>query len=153
MHSPFVLKRTTTNDIDFQLLVAHLDHELWHELKEDQAMYDQYNKVPDIKTAVVIYADDQPIAIGCFKEFARDTIEIKRMYVQKAYRGKGISKMVLSELEKWAAEQGYRFAVLETSIDFTTAKNLYQSNGYFIIPNYGQYAGMEKSVCMRKALQ
>ena len=29
------------------------------------------------------------------------TIEIKRMYVDKAYRGKGFSKIVLSELEKW----------------------------------------------------
>jgi GNAT superfamily N-acetyltransferase len=108
--------------------------------------------VPDIKTALVVYADEQPVAIGCFKEFTDGTVEVKRMFVQKAFRGKGVSKLVLSELERWAAEQGYQFAVLETSIHFTTAKNLYLSNGYTVIPNYGQYAGLEKSVCMKKAL-
>jgi len=153
MQSTFVLKRTTTSDKDFQLLVEQLDHELWKELREDQATYEQFNKVPDIKTAVVVYDEDQPVAIGCFKEFSGNTVEVKRMFVQKAYRGKGLSKMVLSELEHWAAEQGYQFAVLETSVHFETAKNLYASNGYSIIPNYGQYAELAESVCMKKALQ
>ena len=43
------IKRTTANDKDFQWLIKQLDNELWNELKEDQATYDQYNKVPDIK--------------------------------------------------------------------------------------------------------
>jgi len=152
MQLTFVLKRTTTSDEDFQRLVEQLDHELWKELQEDQATYDQFNKVPDIKTAIVVYAGDQPVAIGCFKQFSVDTVEIKRMFVQKAYRRKGLSKIVLSELENWAAELGYQFAVLETSVHFETAKNLYASNGYIIIPNYGQYAELEESVCMKKTL-
>lgn len=152
MHSAFIVKRTTTHDADFELLVAQLDHELWYELGEDQATYDQYNKVVHIKTAVVVYADGQPVAIGCFKEFTPDTVEIKRMFVQKAFRGMGISKMVLTALEQWAVEKGYSFAVLETSIHFETAKNLYRSNGYAVIPNYAQYADMEESICMRKQL-
>jgi putative acetyltransferase len=86
----FVLKRTSTADKDFQLLVSCLDHELWNELKEDQATYDQYNKVADIKIAVVIYANGKPIACGCFKEIDEKTAEIKRMFVQKDYRGKGL---------------------------------------------------------------
>lgn len=152
METAFHLVRTTTSNEDFQTLVRNLDHELWNELSEDQATYDQFNKVPNIKTAVLVYAGEEPVACGCFKEISPDTVEIKRMFVHKPYRGKGLSKQVLNELERWAAEQDYHFSVLETSIHFTAAKQLYQSNGYEIIPNYGPYIGLEESVCMRKAL-
>jgi putative acetyltransferase len=147
------IKRTTSADKDFQFLITCLDHELWNELKEDQATYDQYNKIPGLKTALVLYLNNSPVASGCFKEFANDTVEIKRMFVQKAYRGKGFSKNILDELEKWALEKGYRYAVLETSVHFTVAKKLYQRSGYIIIPNYGQYAGLPESVCMKKELR
>ncbi|HUC79372.1 MAG TPA: GNAT family N-acetyltransferase [Flavisolibacter sp.] len=152
MDTSYHLKRTTTADSDFQQLVFHLDHELWNELKEDQATYDQHNKVPDIKTAVLVYQRDEAVACGCFKKVAADTVEIKRMFVQKPYRGKGLSKQVLGELEKWALEEGFKQAVLETSIHFTTAKTLYQKSGYNIIPNYGPYVGLAESVCMKKQL-
>lgn len=147
----YIIKRTTANDKDFQLLVKKLDHELWNELKEDQATYDQYNIVIDIPTAVVIYNDNEPVACGCFKKFDEKTVEIKRMFVQKDHRGKGLSKKILAELEQWAKEKNYQFSVLETSIHFTTAKNLYTTNGYRVISNYGQYAGLPESVCMKKA--
>jgi hypothetical protein len=153
MNEAFAIKRTTTADADFQLLVTHLDNELWNELKEDQSTYDQYNKVPDIKTAVILYDGNTPIAIGCFKAFDESTVEIKRMFLEKAYRGKGCSKQILSELEKWATEEGYSHAVLETSIHFKPARSLYAKAGYKIIPNYGQYEGLEESVCMRKDLR
>ena len=81
MNTGVKIKRTDSNDPDFQLLITHLDYELWNELKEDQATYDQYNKVPDVKTAVVLYVNDKPVAIGCFKEYNKVTVEIKRMFV------------------------------------------------------------------------
>lgn len=152
MHSHFILKRTTANDKDFQLLISHLDHELWNELKEDQATYDQYNKVPDSTNAVLIYDGQQPVACGCFKRYEEGTVEIKRMFVEKTHRGSGLSKMVLQELEKWSRELGYEFAVLETSVHFKTARNLYGKAGYKIISNYGQYANLADSVCMKKTL-
>lgn len=152
MEPLIVLKRTDTADKDFQHLVTCLDYELWVELKEDQATYDGFNKVPDIKTAIVVYANDEPVGCGCFKKYDSQTIEIKRMFVQKAWRGKGVSKRILNALEQWAVEKGYRYAVLETSIHFDAAKSLYRTNGYNIIPNYPPYVGLEESVCMRKSL-
>ncbi len=75
------------------------------------------------------------------------------MYVQKSYRGKGISKTVLLELEKWAIENGFEYAVLETSIYFEVAKSLYRKAGYEAIPNYDQYKDLKDSVCMKKMLK
>ena len=152
MEKAISIKRTHSNDPDFQLLVTHLDHELWNELKEDQSTYDQYNKVPDLPTAVLIYKNDQPAACGCFKKYNDDTVEIKRMFVEKQQRGKGLSKMVLDELESWAMELGFKNAVLETSTHFKTARTLYSTSGYKIIENYGQYKNLKESICMKKEL-
>ena len=146
------IRRTTSNDNDFQLLIKQLDHELWNELQEDQAQYDQYNKVPDLNTVVVVYVNDLPAASGCFKKYNTDTIEVKRMFVVKEHRGKGLSKIVLTELENWATEEGFKYAILETSIHFIPATTLYKTSGYKIIPNYDQYEGLEESVCMKKSL-
>jgi putative acetyltransferase len=153
MQQDLVLKRTTTSDKDFQQLVSCLDHELWVELKEDQATYDGFNKVPDIDTAVIVYVRGEPVACGCFKKYDQLTVEIKRMFVQKAWRGKGLSKAVLQELESWSVAKGYCFAILETSVHFETAKRLYQSKGYRIVPNYPPYVGLAESVCMKKELE
>jgi hypothetical protein len=145
--------RTTANDKDFVWLIQQLDKELLNELHEDQATYDQYNKVPDINTAVVVYVNNQPAASGCFKKYNADTVEIKRMFVIKECRGKGLSKVILNELEKWAMEEGFTFALLETSIHFIPATGLYKKAGYKIIPNYDQYKELEESVCMKKDLR
>ena len=148
-----VIKRTTSADDDFQMLITHLDHELWNELQEDQATYDQFNKVPDLSTVLIAYQGQQPVACGCFKEIDANTVEIKRMFVEKEWRGKGLSKLILKELEQWAIEQGFENALLETSIHFTTARQLYESSGYTIIPNYPPYLGLTESVCMKKSFQ
>ena len=71
------IKRTSTNNPDFHYLISLLDHELWVELKEDQSTYDQYNKVQDISTAIVVYDSEKPVACGCFKEYDTKTVEIK----------------------------------------------------------------------------
>jgi hypothetical protein len=152
MKENITIKRTTSSNKDFGLLVAHLDNELWNELNEDQAQYDQYNKVPDLQTVVIVYVNEQPAACGCFKKYNGDTVEIKRMFVEKEYRGNGLSKIVLAELEEWAMEDKARNAILETSIHFTAAKTLYMNAGYKLIPNYDQYAGLTESVCMKKEL-
>ena len=152
MDNALKVVRTSTGNPDFIHLVNLLDNELWNELNEDQATYDQYNKVPDLPTAIIIYADEKPVAIGCFKKYNNDTVEIKRMFVDKNYRGKSISKLVLNELEKWAVEQGFEFSILETSVHFNVAQTLYKTAGYCIIPNYDQYAGLKESVCMKKRL-
>lgn len=152
MHERLSIKRTSSSDQDFNELIIKLDHELWNELKEDQGTYDQYNKVPGLQTVVLVYLDAKPVACGCFKKFDNETVEVKRMFVEKAYRGRGFSRLVLDELETWAVESGFHYSVLETSIHFKVAQNLYHKEGYEVIENYGQYTGLKESICMKKEL-
>ena len=75
------------------------------------------------------------------------------MFVLPEQRGKGIAVLILNELEVWAATLGYEFAILETSVRLESAIALYKKSGYKIIPNYGQYIGVESSVCMTKTIK
>jgi putative acetyltransferase len=146
------LARTTSEDADFRTLVAVLDRDLAQRDGADNAFYAQYNKIDLIKHAVVAYAGDEPVGCGAFKEYAPDTVEIKRMFVQPAHRQQGVAQAVLAELERWAAELGYASGVLETGKRQPEAIGLYQRCGYALTANYGQYVGVENSVCMQKSL-
>jgi putative acetyltransferase len=146
------IKRTESSDPDFPLLVALLNFELRERYGELQVIYDQYNHISNLDTVVIAYANDIPAGCGCFKKFDDASVEIKRMFVKPAERKQGIASAILSELEIWAKEDGYTFTVLETANQQHESIALYQKQGYQVIPNYGQYIGMDASICMRKEL-
>jgi len=152
MNKQLTIKRTNGADEDFNKLIRQLDHELWNIMNEVQATYDQFNKVPDIKTVVVVYENNIAVGCGCFKKFAEDTVEMKRMFVIPEARRSSVAEKVLSELESWARELNFTNAVLETGKRMSNATGLYLKNGYTITENYGQYIGLEESVCMKKPL-
>jgi hypothetical protein len=58
----------------------------------------------------------------------------------------------LNELEKWAMELNNKKCVLETGYRQPEAIALYKKNGYTQTPNYGQYVGMDNSLCFEKVL-
>ena len=61
--------------------------------------------------------------------------------------------IVLKELEAWAKENSYTSSVLETGFKQPEAIALYKKNEYSLIPNYGQYEGVQTSVCFKKLFQ
>jgi GNAT superfamily N-acetyltransferase len=149
---PIKLIRTDSSNNDFQQLVELLDADLTIRDGEDHAFYHQFNKITNIRNAVVAYQDGTPAGCGAFKEYSDDSVEIKRMYVKPEYRGRGIANFILDELEKWAGELNYKNCVLETGMKQPEAIRLYERCGYKRIPNYGQYENVENSVCMKKPI-
>jgi len=146
------LVRTDSTDPDFIRLVKELDAELAIRNGTDHAFYSQYNTLDAIKHVVIAYEADAPVSCGAIKEFNTHSMEVKRMFTRPKSRGKGIALLILAELEKWAAEMGYEKCVLETGKKQPEAIRLYQKRGYQVIPNYGQYIGIENSVCFEKAI-
>jgi putative acetyltransferase len=144
------INRTTSEDPDFRSLVTMLDKDLAIRDGKDAPFFAQYNKIDSIKYVIVAYFNNEPAGCGAIKYYEGDTIEVKRMYVKPAYRKNGIARIVLADLEKWAAELGFTFCILETGKKMPEAIGLYESSGYEYIPNYGQYAEVHTSVCMRK---
>ena len=147
------LIRTDSRNLDFTELVKLLDADLAVKDGEDHSFYSQFNKIDNIRYVVVAYEDEKPSGCGAIKEFGADTMEIKRMFVNPESRRKGIAMKILSELENWALELSYTRCILETGKRQPDAIGLYKKTGYKSIPNYGQYAGVENSVCFEKYLK
>lgn len=153
MNQKPTLNRTTSDDADFRLLVNALDEDLYRRNGETQRQYQQYNKIDMIKHAIVIYIENRPVGCGCFKRFDDKTVEMKRMFVLPEMRGRQLAAKLLQELEQWAVEEGFTKAVLETGRRQVEAIRLYTVAGYSLTKNYGQYIGMEDSICYRKELR
>lgn len=147
------LIRTDSGNADFQALVRLLDQDLSVRDGDEHTYYAQFNKIDHLQHVVVAYVNGEAVGCGAFKPYADSTVEIKRMFVRPALRGQRIAQQVLTELEAWASELKFAGFVLETGKRQPEAIRLYQRCGYEIIPNYGQYAGLENSVCMQKLLR
>ena len=147
------IKRTDSNDEDFAQLVKHLDADLAKRDGEEHSFYNQFNSIALIKYALVAYEDTKPVGCGAIKEMDPETVEVKRMYVLPEHRGKGIAIEIVTALEQWAVEMEYLQCVLETGKKQPEAIALYKKLGYEIIPNYGQYIGIENSVCFSKIIK
>lgn len=145
--------RTDSSNEDFISLVKLLDSDLALRDGADNAYYAQFNKIATLKNCVVVYLENQAAGCGAFKPFEEGvSVEVKRMYVLESHRGKGIAGLILAELEQWAAELGYSKSILETGKRQPEAIALYKKHGYQITENYGQYKGIENSVCFEKTL-
>ena len=139
--------RTDSYDKGFIELVKSLDAYLKITDGEDHEFYNQYNSIDTLNHVIVAYMDDAFVGCGSIKRYNKDTVEIKRMYVNPKSRGLGIATNVLKELELWAKELGCKKCILETGIRQVEAVSLYKKNRYKLIPNYGQYANVDESLC------
>lgn len=142
--------RTNSENPDFIELVKFLDADLAIMDGKDHLFYSQFNSINKIKYVVLAYENKKPLGCGAIKEYDKDTMEVKRMYTSPASRKKGIATRILSELENWACELSYSKCILETGKRQTEAIGLYKKNRYTLIPNYGQYIGVENSLCFEK---
>jgi GNAT superfamily N-acetyltransferase len=145
--------RTDSQNPDFVHLVRDLDVELAARDGPEYAFYAQFNQLDKIKYVVLALENGQALGCGALKEFDPEAAEVKRMYTAPEARGRGVASQVLAELEAWAAELGYARCFLETGQKQPEAIALYQKRGYQRIPNYGQYAGVENSLCFEKRIQ
>ncbi|MGB5436427.1 MAG: GNAT family N-acetyltransferase [Maribacter sp.] len=145
--------RTNSKNSDFKALVRLLDADLAERDGEDHAFYDQFNKIQNIAYTIVLFENGKAQGCGAIKEIDSKVMEVKRMFTLPESRGKGFASRILTELETWAAEMGYTTCMLETGKRQPEAISLYVKNGYRSIANYGQYKGVENSVCFKKSLR
>jgi putative acetyltransferase len=143
---------TDSGNNDFQNLVRELDVELRIRDGDEQQFYAQFNKTDNIKYVIVAYENKLPVGCGAIKEYSKDTMEVKRMYVPQNKRGQGIASVILRELENWSLELNYTSCILETGKKQPEAIGLYIKSNYDVIPNYGQYKNVENSICFEKKL-
>lgn len=141
--------KTNSENNDFKKLSALFDEYLVDIDGDEREFFAYYNNV-QLDHVLVVYENGQALGCGAFKKYDEVTAEIKRMFVLPEARGKGLANRILYELENWANDYGFSHFILETSPKLKAAIALYTKMGYQFIPNYGQYIGVENSVCMKK---
>jgi GNAT superfamily N-acetyltransferase len=100
----------------------------------------------------LIARDEDGSAVGCggLRPIDESTVEIKRMFVRRSARGRGIARQILQSLEAKAAGLGARRVVLETGRDQPEAVRLYETSGYRPIECFGSYRGAPLSLCYER---
>ena len=141
---------TNEKDERFIELVKELDNEYFQIHGDIVRKYDEYNDLDDPHIVILALNWGKPIACASFRLFDKDTIEIKRVYVKRRYRRKGIAYKLVKQLEKLAIEENFRYSVIETGKDNTAAIRLYEKMGYETIDNFGFFEGDDLCICMKK---
>lgn len=145
-----ILKQTACGNEDFLTLCGELDTFLNIAIggEDRREKYKKFNHEDTMDYVLVAYDSGCPVGCGALRKYSDEEIEIKRVFVRDAYRGKNIGGAVLEGLIAQAQKMGFRKMILETGEFLERSVRLYERYGFEKIENYGAYAGMEESLCM-----
>lgn len=91
----------------------------------------------DIHDVIIAYDGNKAVCCASFKKYDDECAEVKRVFICDEYRGKGISKKLMENLENSARNKGFIYLILESGEPLVAAMKLYRSLGYYVIPIYG----------------
>ena len=106
----------------------------------DSAVVDVADFLPPRGTFLVAEVDGVPAACGAWRVHEDGIVEIKRLYVEPAFRRRGLAQLIMQALEESALRAGHRAVVLNTGLRQPEALALYARLGYRDVPGYGIYA-------------
>lgn len=140
-----IVSMDTTDKNILQLFSAHDDYMIEF-LGDDSWCYTRYSESENIEKVWGLSIDNH--VIGCIAYRKKDDKigEVKRLFIRKEYRGKGIAKTLLKTVEDYAKEQGCDKLFLDTRITLEPAVSLYRSFGFNIVFQQGLYIQMEKKI-------
>ncbi|MCR8845872.1 GNAT family N-acetyltransferase [Paenibacillus sp. SC116] len=143
----------TPHHPDVQPTVAKLDEDLLLRYPPEDIFGMDFND-PHIDEVqfVLAYDDETPVGCGAIRPLTEGMTELKRFFVDAAYRQQGIAAMMLAKLESLAIEQNYTTIRLETGDQQPESIHFYKKYGFYEIERFGQYADSEGSLCFEKIL-
>ena len=89
---------------------------------------------------------------GAWRTHGDGVAEIKRVYVEPAFRRQGLAQALVTALEHSASAAGHRSIVLNSGLRQPEALALYERLGYVTVPGYGIYAGAPEARFLGKDL-
>lgn len=84
--------------------------------------------------------------------FGADVLEVKKVFVVVEARGRGVARLLMSELETMARERRVASLVLQTGELQLPAIRLYEELAYLPIPAFGKYTAIPGALCFAKEL-
>jgi GNAT superfamily N-acetyltransferase len=118
----------------------------------DGAAVDPAEFDPPTGLFLVAEVDGVPAGCGAWRVHAPGVVEVKRVFVDRAFRRRGLAQTIMAVLEESAAAAGYRAVVLNSGRRQPEALAMYAALGYRAIPGYGLYADVPGAVFLGKQL-
>lgn len=94
----------------------------------------QYNAPGGV--LLLLTQNNDPVGCVCLRKTSDEVAEMKRMYIKKEFRGKGLSKQLIEKLLDHAKELKYKAVRLDTLPQMKEAMNLYLCIGFKEIQPY-----------------
>jgi putative acetyltransferase len=136
-------------------LIRSLDTELTAQYPEPGATHFELEPaevVPERGGFFIAEAGDAIVGCGALRTLDAHCAELKRMFVVPEWRGLGLARKILNELEREAIRIGVQRVCLETGDRQRAAMSLYERSGYRRIAPFGKYVDSPLSVCMEKSI-
>jgi putative acetyltransferase len=148
-----IIRNVSAHDSDLNLLIGRLDQDLLQRYPADEIFSLDFND-PDIDRIHFAVAYDEALPVGCgaIRPIDADTVELKRFYVEPAFRRRGIAAQLLASLETAARQFRARSVKLEAGTEQPEACGFYQKHGYQPIEKFGAYMHCPSSLCFEKQL-
>lgn len=117
---------------ELRALVAQLNEELFSLTPREFCHHLTVEQMAGADTTVFVVREETGAAVGCgaLKRHGGGVGEVKRMFVLRSQRGRGVGRLVLDEIVALAEREGLAELVLETGNNFDAAMGLYASAGF-----------------------
>lgn len=99
----------------------------------------------------LIFEDTTPIGCFAIRKLESQICELKRMFLEKTYRGKGIGRLMIKKALKEASALGYVKVRLDSLKGMKAAITLYKDFGFKEVEPY-RFNPMEDAVYFEKDL-
>lgn len=140
-----IVSMSITDASILQLFSEHDDYMIDF-LGDDKRYYTRYSEGENIGNVWGVCVDGCIGGCVAYRQKAEGVGEVKRLFVRKEYRGKGIAKELLQTVEDYAREQGCHTLFLDTRITLEPAVSIYRAFGFRIVFQQGLYIQMEKKL-------
>ncbi|MDE6739937.1 MAG: GNAT family N-acetyltransferase [Lachnospiraceae bacterium] len=151
----FDFKWTNGNHEDFKKFYS-ITEEYYSKLvggAENRMAFIPYNICDNIQDVVIAYKNDKAVGCAGLKGYSSADAEIKRVWVDPAYRGQGLATKLMELIETKAKERNFKRVILQTREIMQDAVALYRKLGYHQIANYSPYDKLKDAVCFAKDIQ
>ncbi|MGQ9632449.1 MAG: GNAT family N-acetyltransferase [bacterium] len=109
------------------------DPELDRDIREIEVQYS-----PPDGVFLVALDGESVVGTSAIRRLSEDDCELKRMFLLKEYRGRGIAKEMMTRLIDFARKRGYKRILLDTAQDMEAAIGLYRRFGFRETEDYNR---------------
>ena len=149
-----IFRWTDGNDPDFQRFYR-LTEAYYSRIaggKSKRLAFIPFNASSEIPHVLLAYQEETAAGCAGLKRYSETDAELKRLWVEPAFRGRHIAARLMDQIEEKALQMGFRRLILQTRPLMADAVALYEKRGYALIPNYPPYDQLDGAVCYAKAL-